>query len=271
MAEGPQVHRIAERLRRALLGRALVEVRLQPARLRPLEPQVSGSTVTEVEARGKHLLIFLHTGSVLHSHLMMWGRWEVLRPGQASRKDTGRLWALLGTGRWNAVLFNGPVPEILAAESLPVHPVLGTLRPDPVRPDYRREEVLCRLHDPARLAGVGEHLQERGPLASAPAPPALRPQPAVRRTRPPGPHRGAGAADRVPTAVRVRDPAPSALDGGGPLRRVPQGGSALPAVRVAGPPPGHGPGHLLLPQLPVPRGMSSHTTREASPRRPLLC
>ncbi len=169
MAEGPQVHRIAERLRRALLGRTLVEVRFWPTRLRPLESHLSGSAVTAVEARGKHLLIFLHTGAVVHSHLMMWGRWEVLRPGQVPRKSTGRPWALLGTGTWNAVLFNGPVLEVLTTETLTLHPILGSQGPDPLRPDYRREEVLHRLRDPARqdlplahvlldqrvLAGVG--------------------------------------------------------------------------------------------------------------------
>ncbi|MDR7400390.1 MAG: DNA-formamidopyrimidine glycosylase family protein [Armatimonadota bacterium] len=148
MAEGPQVHRIADSLRRALASRVLDEVQLTPARLRHLEGSLVGRRVCYVEAHGKHLLIALDRGLTLHSHLMMWGRWEISGPSDPPRKGTGRLWARLRAGSRVATLFNGPVLELLSQDELAAHPVLTALGPDPLRDDYRREDVLHRIQQP---------------------------------------------------------------------------------------------------------------------------
>lgn len=131
-------------------GCRLTRVQVCPPRLRAWSTALSLSRVVEVEAIGKHLLIHLDGGLSIHSHLMMWGRWEVVRQGAPFRKATGRLWLSLETGRHVAALFNGPVLEVLTREHLPQHPVLTKLGPDPLRADYRREEARARLTDPRR-------------------------------------------------------------------------------------------------------------------------
>ena len=79
MPEGDTVHRWAERLRTALCGHAStrVEIRRDTRGLRPPAP---GTHVTEVEARGKHLLVHFDDGATLHTHMMLDGVWHVYRP-----------------------------------------------------------------------------------------------------------------------------------------------------------------------------------------------
>lgn len=145
MAEGPQVHRIADALERALRGRVLIQVQLTPTRLRAYEDRLAAARIVSVEAHGKHLIIRFEHGLVLHSHLMMWGRWEIVRSGRTPRKTTGRLWARLVTSSHEALQYNGPVLEILRQEEAQNHPTLSTLGPDPLRPDYQRPLLLQRL------------------------------------------------------------------------------------------------------------------------------
>ncbi|MBI2797326.1 MAG: bifunctional DNA-formamidopyrimidine glycosylase/DNA-(apurinic or apyrimidinic site) lyase [Gemmatimonadetes bacterium] len=81
MPELPEVEHAVRRLRVALVGRAIVRARalhrslrrsMTPARLRSL----AGRTVREVSRRGKHQLLHLDSGALLHVHFRMTGDWE---------------------------------------------------------------------------------------------------------------------------------------------------------------------------------------------------
>ena len=84
MPELPEVEGAVRRLRAALVGRAIVRAevfhpalkrRISQARLRSLR----GGRVRAVERRGKHQLIHLDDGRVLHAHFRMTGDWTVER------------------------------------------------------------------------------------------------------------------------------------------------------------------------------------------------
>ncbi|HEY2735497.1 MAG TPA: bifunctional DNA-formamidopyrimidine glycosylase/DNA-(apurinic or apyrimidinic site) lyase [Polyangiales bacterium] len=84
MPELPEVESAVVRLRAALTGRTIERAqvmhaslarRLSPARLRSLR----GASVRDVERRGKHQLIHLDDGRVLHAHFRMTGDWVVDR------------------------------------------------------------------------------------------------------------------------------------------------------------------------------------------------
>ena len=84
MPELPEVERAARLLRRAVEGRTLSEVRLvHPALRRRVPPRVlralSGATVERVERRGKHQLLHLVDGRIVHVHFRMNGDWIVDR------------------------------------------------------------------------------------------------------------------------------------------------------------------------------------------------
>lgn len=82
--ELPEVESATRRLRRAIAGKTIVRVdvfhpslrrRLSKARLRSL----AGAEVRAVERRGKHQLILLADGRVVHAHFRMTGDWHIDR------------------------------------------------------------------------------------------------------------------------------------------------------------------------------------------------
>jgi formamidopyrimidine-DNA glycosylase len=88
MPELPEVESAVRRLRRAMVGKTIDQVvlvhrslrrRLTPAQLRSLR----GARIRSVERRGKHQLIHLDDGRVLHAHFRMTGDWTFDRADDA--------------------------------------------------------------------------------------------------------------------------------------------------------------------------------------------
>ncbi len=142
MPEGDTIHRVAASLRHALTDRTLTRIDL--ARVPRPHPPL-GSRATRIEARGKHLLVHLDDGSILHTHLRMTGSWHLYRPGQRWAKAPGAARAVLATRDSVAVCFSAPIVELLDQRSLRRHPALRALGPDLCEPDADIEEALRRL------------------------------------------------------------------------------------------------------------------------------
>ena len=110
--EGDTIFRAAARLHAALAGKQLVEleVRRDPRGRRGPEP---GTTITAVEATGKHLLVRFADGHVLHTHLQMTGAWHVYGPGERWRRPghTARVVVRVEDGT-TAVCFAAPIVEL---------------------------------------------------------------------------------------------------------------------------------------------------------------
>lgn len=156
MPEGDTVWRQATLLRSALAGRVLTGCDLRVPAFATVD--FSGSTVDRVEARGKHLLIFV-AGQVVHSHLSMEGIWEVYPPASPGNRavrwhrpaHTAR--AVLSTEAATAVGFSLGLLEVLPADRL--EDAVGHLGPDLLGPDWDPQEALRRLAaDPARPVGL---------------------------------------------------------------------------------------------------------------------
>ncbi len=84
MPELPEVEAAAVRLRSIILGRTLLTLAAHhPSQRRQLPPhairRASGQSVVRVERRGKHQLIHLIDGGLLHIHFRMNGDWEFTR------------------------------------------------------------------------------------------------------------------------------------------------------------------------------------------------
>src|ERR1700759_3657895 len=84
MPELPEVESAVRRLRKATVGKTIADAsvlhpalkrRLSNARLR----SVRGATIAGVERRGKHQLLRLDDGRVLHAHFRMTGDWTMDR------------------------------------------------------------------------------------------------------------------------------------------------------------------------------------------------
>ena len=81
MPELPEVEAALDVLRRRAAGRAITKVRLlHPSLQRRVSPRVlrslAGARIVRVERRGKHQLLHLEDGRVLHVHFRMNGDWQ---------------------------------------------------------------------------------------------------------------------------------------------------------------------------------------------------
>jgi endonuclease-8 len=162
--EGDTIHRSAAALRAALAGKRLaqpLEVRRDPRGRRPPE---AGTTVVDVEARGKHLLVHFDDGNVLHTHMQMTGAWHVYRKGERWRRPghTARV-VLEADDGTVAVCFAAPLVELRravddrrAAPRSAAAARIERLGPDLCEPEPDLGMVLARLRalDPTTEIGV---------------------------------------------------------------------------------------------------------------------
>ena len=110
MPEGDTLHRAALRLQ-VLVGQKVgVETPHPRAAAKHLAERLDGLTLESVEASGKSLLLRFEGGRVLRSHLRMSGRWRVVPRGSGR---AGRPWLVLRGDEHEAVLWNGPVLELV--------------------------------------------------------------------------------------------------------------------------------------------------------------
>jgi endonuclease-8 len=148
----------------ALGGRVLTHADLRvPAHA---TADLTGRSVVEVVARGKHMLTRIDGGLTLHTHFAMAGTWRIFAPG--ARWSGGRaheVRAVLGNGHAVAVGYRLPVVDLLptAREA----DVVGHLGPDLLGPDWDAAAALLRLRaapereigkallDQRNLAGIG--------------------------------------------------------------------------------------------------------------------
>src|SRR5688500_17898515 len=138
MPEGDTIHRVARTLRPALEGDVVIAAEAHP-RTGVRASRMAGRRVRRIEARGKHLLIWLQAPDetreeardlVLHTHLRMTGSWHLYRQGQPWQRPRSQLTVSLSTPDWVAVCFNAPVCALLTPAQVLRHPVLAALGPD---------------------------------------------------------------------------------------------------------------------------------------------
>ncbi|SHM44005.1 Fpg/Nei family DNA glycosylase [Cryptosporangium aurantiacum] len=163
MPEGDVVWRTAARLHQALAGRRIVSSDLRHPRLALVD--LSGRTVTEALARGKHLLIRLSDGITLHSHLKMDGNWWLYRPGERWRSPGHQVRVVLTTEEIVAV--GSRLHDLAVVSTDDESSLVGHLGPDLLGPDWDPDEAVRRLRatperpiglallDQRNLAGIG--------------------------------------------------------------------------------------------------------------------
>ncbi|MEV3972138.1 DNA-formamidopyrimidine glycosylase family protein [Streptomyces sp. NPDC050698] len=161
MPEGDTVWQAARRLHDALAGKVLIRSDLRVPRFATAD--LTGRTVRDVTARGKHLLTRIDGGLTLHSHLRMDGSWKVYDNGRRWTGGPGhQIRAILGNTDHTAVGYRLPVLELLRTSD--EHRAVGHLGPDLLGPDWDPDRALANvLQDPARE--LGEALLDQRNLA----------------------------------------------------------------------------------------------------------
>ncbi len=167
MPEGDTIYRIADVLRRALLGASIVRAYAQPRpgmRNVPDLERIVGSLVTSVEARGKHLLIAFDNGLTLRTHLRMRGAWHRYRVGEAWKLPPNQASAVLVTPTVVAVCFDAPEVELMTDAQVAHHPQLTSLGPDLLSRAFEADEAVRRLRSAGQRA-IGEALLDQRLMA----------------------------------------------------------------------------------------------------------
>jgi endonuclease VIII len=161
--EGDTVWRTARRLHTALAGRSLTGSDLRVPQHATAD--LSGQTVQEVAARGKHLLHRVGDDLTLHTHLKMEGSWHLYRPGSRWRRPGHQVRVVLRTDPWVAVGFSLGAVDLVRRDEEPR--LVGHLGPDLLGDDWDADGAVRRLRaqprrplaeallDQRNLAGIG--------------------------------------------------------------------------------------------------------------------
>jgi len=162
MPAGHTLRRLADELREAFAGRR-VRVSSPQGRFAADAALLDGSVLTGADAAGKHLFLAFEGERIVHVHLGLIGKLDLL-PGPPPAVTTGQVRLRLATEASYADLRGATQCELVT----PVREaeIVAALGPDPLRPDadwqkaWRRISRSSRpigdlLMDQAVLAGVG--------------------------------------------------------------------------------------------------------------------
>ena len=172
MPEGPEIHRAANRIAKALVGKTLTEVEFHYKTVEGLEHLFLDKEVEYVRARSKGLLISVGD-YVMYSHNQLYGRWTVNRSTTKPKPTNRSLRVLFGNDKKTARLWSATDIQILESWELGGHPYLAKLGPDVANLSVKFDDVLAQVSSPkfARrqlsglmldqgfLAGVGNYLR----------------------------------------------------------------------------------------------------------------
>ena len=162
MPEGDTVWLTAHRLHQALAGRPLTVSDFRVPALATVD--LRGRSVTEVLARGKHILTRLDDDLTVHSHLRMDGSWYISRTsGPAPRRHPQHMIrARLGNADWLATGYR--IHDLLVVRRATEAELVGHLGPDLLGADWNAERAVANLRTRSEVT-VGEALLDQRNLA----------------------------------------------------------------------------------------------------------
>jgi endonuclease-8 len=158
--EGDAVWFTARRLHEALAGRPLTRSDFRVPRYATVD--LTGQTVTEAAARGKHLLIRTDQGLTVHTHLKMEGAWRIMPASGRPPVQAHTLRVVLANAEWVAAGYQLGIAEVLRTSR--EGEVIGHLGPDLLGDDWDPAEAVRRL-SLLRSRAIGEALLDQKCLA----------------------------------------------------------------------------------------------------------
>jgi endonuclease-8 len=159
VAEGDTILRLARRFEATLLGEEVTASAPSPRGKAAGIERLSGRTLEDVWAHGKHLVLGFGEVS-LHSHLGMSGGWHFYPPRSRWRRPRSSAWAVLAGGGWDAVQFGGPTLQLGPTARVRRNPQLTRLGPDVLGTGFDPDAVIAAMRaDPTR--GLGDALLDQ--------------------------------------------------------------------------------------------------------------
>lgn len=162
MPEGDTVWLTAHRLDQALAGRELTTSDFRVPALAIID--LRGRVVTNVLARGKHILMRLDDDRTVHSHLRMDGSWYISRADGRlpHRHPEHMIRMLIGNAEWLATGYR--VHDVQIVATADEAQLVGHLGPDLLGPDWDAERAVANLLGAPDVA-IGDALLDQRNLA----------------------------------------------------------------------------------------------------------
>lgn len=171
MPEGPEIHREADKIRKAIADQTPIYFYFHHDHLKPFEQELSGKKVLSVEAFGKGLVTSFEGDYHIYSHNQLYGKWFIKPAGEYP--ETNRELRLeIRTDLKSALLYSASEIDVMDGESLEKHPYLTGLGPDLLKnpevemiadrvseKQFHRRSFASLLLDQGFLAGVGNYLR----------------------------------------------------------------------------------------------------------------
>ncbi len=156
MPEGPEVRRYADLLAANLEEREVLHfstrLKIAKAWLANNAEKLIGQRILRIRSHGKHLIGKFSGGTFFHSHLMMWGKWQIFsgNPPEIDQRERARI----VTRKATAILFSAPTFNLGTGEPYEQIEVLQSLGTDilPYTGDFDADSFLRKLFAPENLA-----------------------------------------------------------------------------------------------------------------------
>ena len=147
MPEGDTIYRTARALGRALTGKSITRFTSEYAQLARANDDgpFVGQTITQVEARGKWLLIYFSGGGILATQMLMSGSWHIYRPGERWQQPHSNARILIETADYLAVGFRVPVARLHTQESLTRDRKIPQPASDVLKEEFNTAAAIDRL------------------------------------------------------------------------------------------------------------------------------
>lgn len=158
MPEGDTIYRSARALQRAIGGKIVAGFETALAKIASVDDNtpITGRTITNIESRGKWLLIHFSGDLILATHMLMSGSWHLYRTGERWQMPRSRMRIVITTPDWQAVAFNVPVAEFYTARSLERSSQIPKLGPDILSADFTLQQGVERLKQYALKSPAAE-------------------------------------------------------------------------------------------------------------------
>ena len=149
MPEGDTIFRAARTLHRALAGKSVVRFESVFPHLNRVhdDAPLTGRTIENVRATGKHLLMEFSGELLLRTHMRMNGSWHIYRPGEPWQRPRHAMRIVIATADFVAVGFDIPVAEMIRAKELAKHDELRRLGPDLLGETFDAAEAQRRIRE----------------------------------------------------------------------------------------------------------------------------
>lgn len=172
MPEGPEIRRSRDKLLNVLIDAQVTHVDAGHPVIQAHRQALTGSTVLNVESRGKAMLIHFDIGLTVYSHNQLYGVWYVRNCGEYP--ETNRQLRLgLHTAKGAALLYSASDISVWPTTEVHTHPFLMKLGPDVLNDSPSVDDIAARMMmkqfqgrklaslylDQAFLAGIGNYLR----------------------------------------------------------------------------------------------------------------